>query len=639
MPERAEIFVQHQQVLYFIQHTSVEDRRLRAIWVDPTTEEQRTSPATSPARAGLVYRLPAGSTIRRGAKKLKETTPVVSQGAGTKGKRPNVESGKSQGKTGYAVYPFWLCNNLAKDSYVLVASHFNPQSLILEFRNATLHALYLDIRLLLHVSVQIFTMSEWRDSICKVPRDRRGFKVAMALDLGPYIIAFLSHDLLFQVYWANDLQSLPTNTVVDVLHDWPAFLQAVACWVQQRRTRARSRDNPAFLAIHQADVFAGLGNYTLSEVFHRAGLRLSLSESELFDSPSRTARLCIAYREFAMHTESVLWPSMKRFFQGFKIAVERSHRLLYSKHLKVYGKEWTWVNARQGALLDAAIAAENNQRGTTYDIFEPSLVATSLTMEHGNLGHLIFGPQEWAILQHSWGLHVAEPQDALTTLYRPFLSYQRTYLRPGYYHDGLVAGQWNAHRFSTSMYRFALSPSALSSSPMIDDDEDDANHKPKKDTDLASSAVHRASAGVKVRMIRMPEVKRLLSTLATKIMTTRMYTVGPLDFCGIARVERAQGRGQSLRPLSSTFLCDHDPRVPLYYRIRRENAQKCLKTHFKAAVQVRHARKWNTRRKKGPSHKKDPNSTRTRRSPTTAEQLALKEGLAFIKELTPRRRL
>ncbi|KAL7279787.1 hypothetical protein ACG7TL_002584 [Trametes sanguinea] len=490
MPERAEIFVQHQQVLYFIQHTSAEDRQLRAIWVDPTTEEQRTSPATSPARAGLVYRLPAGATIRRGAKK-KETTVTrpspQGAGAGTKRKGPSMDPGKSQSQSGYAVYPFWLCNNLAKDSYVLVASHFNPQSLILEFRNTTLHALYFDVRLLPSsiTIVQIFAMSEWRDSICKVPRDRRGFKVAIALDLGSYIIAFLSHDLLFQVYWANNIRALPSNTVVDVLHDWPGFLRVVACWVQQRRARARSRDKPAFLIIHQADVFAGLGNYTLSEVFHRAGLRLSLSESELFDNPSRTARLCMAYREFAIHTQSALWPSMKRFFHGFKIAVERSDRLLYSKHLKVYGKEWTWVTARQGALLNAAISAEKNQGGPIYDVFEPSLVAASLAMEHGNLGHLIFGAQEWASLQRLWGLHVAEPQDALTMLYRPFGRYQRTYLRPGYYQDGLAGGQWNAQRFSTSMYRFALTPFALSPSPIInsndDNDDDDADvRKPKK---------------------------------------------------------------------------------------------------------------------------------------------------------------
>ncbi|KAJ3001953.1 hypothetical protein NUW54_g6113 [Trametes sanguinea] len=627
MPERAEIFIQHKQVLYFIAHTSPEERRLRSIWVDPTSEEQKSSPSTSPASAGLVYRLPAGSTIQRGAKKSKNTD--------------NSEPTRSS-QSGYAIYPFWLCGDLAKDSYILTASHFNPRSLVLEFRNASSRALYLDIRLLLHVSVQIFTSQEWQDSICKVKCKRRGFKVAMALDLGPYVLAFLSHDLLFQVYWNDDIQRLPSSSVKDVLQNWPGFLHDVACWIQRRRLHARLRDRPAFLAIHQADIFAGLGNYTLSEVFHRAGLRLSLSERELFDNASRTARLCVAYREFALHAERALWPSMKRFFDGFKIAVERSQRLLYSKHLKVYGKEWTWVNARLGKLLDNALGAEQDRQAPRFDMFEPSLVAASLAMEHGNLGHLIFGAQEWENLQQSWGLQVAEPQDSLTALFRrhtsAFIACQVTHLPSGYYADGIVAGQWNARRFSTIMYRFSPSPlgSLLSS---IDNDDEVSNKASKVRTYQAwsiipSSALHHASPAVQLRLTQVPEAKRLMSTLVTKIMTTRTYTVGPLDFCGVARVERAQARGKPI-----IFLCDDDPRVPTYYRIRREHTQECLKSHFKAAVRVRHVRTWDTRRKKGPSHKRDPNSTRTRRSPTTAEDLALKEGLAIIKDLPPRRRM
>ncbi|KAJ3006573.1 hypothetical protein NUW54_g3885 [Trametes sanguinea] len=53
MPERAEIFVQHKQVLYFIQHTDAQDRRLQAIWVDPTSDEQAKSSSNRLARAGL----------------------------------------------------------------------------------------------------------------------------------------------------------------------------------------------------------------------------------------------------------------------------------------------------------------------------------------------------------------------------------------------------------------------------------------------------------------------------------------------------------------------------------------------------------------------------------------------------------
>ncbi|KAL7279559.1 hypothetical protein ACG7TL_005958 [Trametes sanguinea] len=646
MPERAEIFVQHKQVSYFIQTTGPEDRHLRALWLDATSEEQAAAPLSSPARLGFVYRLDPGSTIRRGAKRSKKDADAAGR-VGTKRKKPQPAKleVKSEGPGGYAVYPYWLCDDLAKDTYVLVASHFSPISLILEFRNATMQPLYLDIRLLLHVSVQIFTSTEWLESICKVPGKRRGFKVALALDLGPFILAFLPHDLLFQVRWDNELEHLPGRRVADVLHSWPQFLQGVATWIQQRRMHARCRDRPAFLSIHQADIFGGLGNYTLSEVFHRAGLRISLTERELFDNASRTARLCLAYREFALHAERLLWPSMKRFLHGFKLAVERSHRLLYGKSLKVYGKEWTCVTARHGALLDEALDAAQTRKHTDYDPFEPGLVSNGLVIERDNLGRLIFGQQEWLALQTSWGLRIPDSTDALSQLYRPFLSAQRTYLRPGYYQEGLTGGEWNARRFATTMYCLSPSPGYLSSSTTeVDSDQEDdestagrPRQKKKARTfqawSIIPSALFRAVPAVQDRMMQVPEAKRLMSTLAEKIKSTRTYTVGPLDFCGVARIERAQGRGEPI-----LFLCDDDPSVPAFYRHRRQRTQEHLKIHFKAALQVRQSRRWNTRKKKGPSHKRNPNSTRTRRSPTSDDQLAIREGLELVKDLPPRRR-
>ncbi|KAI9058750.1 hypothetical protein FKP32DRAFT_1680469 [Trametes sanguinea] len=646
MPERAEIFVQHKQVSYFIQKTGPEDRRLRALWLDATSEEQAAAPLSSPARRGFVYRLPPGSTIRRGAKRSNTDSDAAGR-AGIQRKKPQPTQVQSEGPGGYALYPYWLCDDLAKDTYVLIASHFSPISLLLEFRNAAMHPLYLDIRLLLHVSVQIFTSTEWQESICKVPGKQRGFKVALALDLGPFILAFLSHDLLFQIRWDNERERLPGSRVADVLHNWPQFLQGVATWIQQRRLHARSRDRPAFLAIHQADVFGGLGNYTLSEVFHRAGLQISLTERELFDNASRTARLCLAYREFALHAEHVLWPSMKRFLHGFKLAVERSHRLLYGKSLKVYGKEWTCVTARHGALLDEALNAARTRKRVDYDPFEPGLVFTSLTIERDNLGHLVFGQQEWHALRSSWGLQISDSRDALSQLYRPFLSAQRTHLRPGHYRDGLMGGEGNARRFATIMYRLSPSPGLLSSAGDDDSDSDEADdqsaaqkqHKKKKKVrtfqawSIIPSALSRAVPAVQERMMQVPEAKRLMSTLAEKIKSTRTYTVGPLDFCGVARLERAQGRGKPI-----LFLCNDDPSVPAFYRHRRQRTEERLKTHFKAALQVRQSRRWNTRKKKGPSHKRDPNSTRTRRSPTSDDQLAIREGLELIKDLPPRRR-
>lgn len=49
------------------------------------------------------------------------------------------------------------------------------------------------------------------------------------------------------------------------------------------------------------------------------------------------------------------------------------------------------------------------------------------------------------------------------------------------------------------------------------------------------------TASVARRLVTLPEHLRLAVTLVRKITMTHTYTVGPMDFCGIARLERAQG--------------------------------------------------------------------------------------------------
>ncbi|KAL1941669.1 hypothetical protein VTO73DRAFT_7108 [Trametes versicolor] len=69
---------------------------------------------------------------------------------------------------------------------------------MLEFHDGNGESLWAEVRLYLHVSTQVFTWSEWKNSICKVPRDARGFKIAIAFDMGKYVLALLTHDLLFR---------------------------------------------------------------------------------------------------------------------------------------------------------------------------------------------------------------------------------------------------------------------------------------------------------------------------------------------------------------------------------------------------------------------------------------------------------
>ncbi|KAL1942048.1 hypothetical protein VTO73DRAFT_6578 [Trametes versicolor] len=399
-----EIFVQHKQISYFISSTLPGERCLRRLWVDPTTREQTHAPGLSRAHAGLVYPLTPDENLWRGHKTLNSN-------------RDN--------QSGFAIYPAWLPRDFARSAFVLTRSPFNPRAIVLEFHNPQGECLCVEIRLRLHVSAQVFTKSEWENSICKVPRNIRGFKVAVAFDLDDYVLAFLSHDLLFQMQWAVSLEGLPSMHVSDVLGDWQNFLR----------------------------------------------LRLSLTEKDLFDNGSRTARLCLAFHAFASDCEKKLWPSMKRYLHGFKFAAERYDRLFFSQYLQVYGKLRTSLCPRHGSLVDSAIQATGpaSRPGAVLDVFEPSLVQTPLTMQDGNLGSLVFGEEQWKLLKMSWGLDITIPekpekQDALTKFYRSFQWAERTYLpQKDYYVQGLKHGQQNARHFQTTMYRFSLS--AIDSSP------------------------------------------------------------------------------------------------------------------------------------------------------------------------------
>lgn len=107
----------------------------------------------------------------------------------------------------------------------------------------------------------------------------------------------------------------------DVYHEYNRFLENVVTWMRfQYRFKKRSdghspRPQLACKAVRDANqVWLGVGVYTVSEIFFMAGklsmflcsvlvlhhnntpqgLSPFLTEEEVFDSPSRTARLCDA---------------------------------------------------------------------------------------------------------------------------------------------------------------------------------------------------------------------------------------------------------------------------------------------------------------------------------------------------------
>lgn len=94
--------------------------------------------------------------------------------------------------------------------------------------------------------------------------------------------------------------------------------------MKHRRGMKTDRSCNAMTLIRTStEIFCGAGVYTIAEVWHMAGISLmrdpfvapradylqglapNLTEAEVFDSPSRTARLCAAYFHLAqqVHTK------------------------------------------------------------------------------------------------------------------------------------------------------------------------------------------------------------------------------------------------------------------------------------------------------------------------------------------------
>lgn len=121
MPERTEIFVQHRHLTHFIDSVDPSQRQLRYLWIDATNEEQSHALPGSPVSLGNVYRLMGHANVHRG------------------------QRSQSQGSHAGKVYPTWICKDLATSSYVLHAAPFNPECVIMEFKNSVGSCLFVEV--------------------------------------------------------------------------------------------------------------------------------------------------------------------------------------------------------------------------------------------------------------------------------------------------------------------------------------------------------------------------------------------------------------------------------------------------------------------------------------------------------------
>ncbi|KAJ7444728.1 hypothetical protein FB451DRAFT_1149189 [Mycena latifolia] len=299
------------------------------LMADATQAERAFHPLGSLAQRGHVYPLASSSPALRGSSKTQ--TPLYPPLYSTTPEQP--------------VIP------IMQRGLILVDVETHPRNVLLKFKDNQSRTYWCQVQLLKHTVSQIYPISHWEQAICRVNSTDRGFKVGIAFKFKHHVLAFETLDFLIQLYWSEEHENLPASQP-DVYLEFPRFLEDLVNWMQKRRQVQSNRAGNALALVRDStEIFPGAGVYVTAEIWHMAGLSPNLTEAEVFDSPSRTARLSAAFFHLAKEAHTTLWPLVRRFLVDYVICVRDKDRLLYSKRLYVYGQDRTYVTERFQGLL------------------------------------------------------------------------------------------------------------------------------------------------------------------------------------------------------------------------------------------------------------------------------------------------
>ncbi|KAJ7037365.1 hypothetical protein C8F04DRAFT_1180443 [Mycena alexandri] len=326
----------------------------------------------------------------------------------------------------------------------LQAVHYHPRRLILDLKSSVL-----ELEPLLHSAPQIFTLAQW-EGVSRVPREERGYKIAFAIEMTTHILALLSHDNLWHLFWrsSTEFTRLQKQCVPDSVLGFHAWCKFHVEYFTKNPPKRRTQ-----LTIYQWLIkpgphpFQGSGRYCTAEVLALAGIPPWTSAFDVMTRPELYSVLIEADAQF--HSER----SSNRMLEGntsddFSLGASVQDQIEYSTHLRVHGKkEWHGLqctplpfNMLQPLLTkseDIAIRTRVEAQDTTNrsNIFVPKADIASAThpfdlsniapslLCFGHLGELIVGEQRWAALLKN------EIPDNLMTLARYFRDYQNKVLR------------------------------------------------------------------------------------------------------------------------------------------------------------------------------------------------------------------
>ncbi|KAJ7127476.1 hypothetical protein C8R46DRAFT_970612 [Mycena filopes] len=521
------------------------DFTLERIMVDATKKEVGTGRVPPDAKEGLVYELDSHSTVQRG--QTSQQNPVYPPSLRTTTQNPN---------------PAPLSSLTLEDiSYTnrAIVCHFGTQFFMLQY--------------LTHTSIQFYPRAVWERSIRKVSKDVRKFSIAVAFVFRDHVLAFPSIDMVFQPTWASSLSdfSIPPN-IFTAPND---FLALVAPWIEhiiEKPVHSRACDT-----IRTANtIFYGLGVYTVMELFFAAGLSPFLTLHEVFSNPSRAARFLVAFYSHIARAERDLWQTVVQpaIHNGI-LGPTTAQRLRYEKWLYVWAKDKTSVPPRMACLVDAfhakidELGAQDTAWGREtedqlFDVFEPTFLALGLQSDM-NLGHLIFGADDWVRLGGKQSPH----DDPITELYRKHgLLGSSTHLNfdpsgPLLLPVDLVRGRNSSY---CRTYAF---------------------HNPKQmwsiTRDFPPNSYSRLGCKNPAAAKSVEGEERTSLLFKTIVTSTRGVAIGPLEYCGAGHIVRI---GQT----EYVAVCKGDPAIPQYHEERAFRGLERKSSHLEAGGKRKRAR-------------------------------------------------
>ncbi|TFK60869.1 hypothetical protein BDN72DRAFT_864033 [Pluteus cervinus] len=474
------------------------------------------------------------------------------------------------------------------------------RNVILLFVDKDSNALWSQISFYTHSFPQILTKRVWEESICVVSRQDRGFKVGLAFEFRDYVVAFLSLNLNIKFSWADSRSKL-TWQQPDVYLKFEQFLEKVARWNTTRRNdKNLDRSGNAMLIVKDTVEFSGIGLYSVSEVFFAAarmltgrfisspGIPVHISEPRLCEAIwmlSRRARVdsCHVRKLFQRYIEP-----------DYSVAISTDERLRYSRLLHVFGKDHVHFTPRFKALLQEYTASVSARQKPAYDVFEPHFLHDAITRPNHNNGLLIFG-KEWPairsannlppsgglehsnpLIRHFLGTHTVEEQ--IKGLAMPLAWHVHTlkssaYHKPLFYQpsnpvngpaseldDTAKKNPLRAHHTDTLVYRLEYGTKSAFNAWTVMPYFNSGKISPAHPYYMNILEKKKKGGQVFVNSLTTQYVDSGRKDLLGKTITqySAKYSVGPLDFCGVARIVK-NGKERVV------LHCNMDPTVNPFY--------------------------------------------------------------------------